>query len=321
MPGDAFPSLLWSLRVLVRSGRRTILVTRTPVEDPRPAFRAPVLPGWIDPRVDCGMGGLAGAAEALTADGHQVLVVQVAPTSPVSPGARLCRGVWELLHEAYLCELSEERTKRFGLGDWLEILGTQRRTGELLVQEGDELFRFRLAQGTIQGFASPSHEGDLQLPKGALLARVRENIVRMLSMPRPKFRFIVDPDAPLTAGREGESDLDGLFRRRLRDRMACPYLTDRIEAHVTETTIPNLKLLAAGARPILLQSLRRPWRSLLDRLRRSFGVLLIDAPQSAGATAGMLAGLTDGVVLLASRAGARSIDFPRSPGPANEVVH
>jgi hypothetical protein len=321
MPNDAFPSVLCSLRALVRSGRRTILVTRTPVEDPRPAFRARVLPGWIDPRVDCGTGGLAGAAEALAGDGHQVLVVQVAPTSPVSPGARPRPGVWELLHEAYLCDLVGERTKQFGLGDWLEILGTQRRTGELLVHEGDELFRFRLAQGTIRGFACPSHEEDRQLPEKALLVRVRENIVRVLSMPRPEFRFIGDPDASLTAGREEESDLDSLFRCRLRDRIACPYLTDRIEAHVTETALPNLKLLAAGAKPILLHSLRRACRSLLDRLSRSFGVLLIDAPLSAGATAGVLAGLTDGVVLVASRAGVRSTNPPGSPGPANEVVH
>lgn len=302
MPNATIPSVLWSLRVLVRSGRRTILVTRTHADD-RTSFRAP---GWNESQVGNDFGGLLGTAEALAAEGHRVLVVQVDPAPPDTPGARPGRGLWELLHESYSCELVNERTKQFGLGDWLEILGTQRRTGELLVHEGDELFRFRLAQGTIRGFACPSHEADHQLPEKALLARVRENIVRMLGMPRPEFRFIEDPDTPLTAGREEESDLDGLFRRRLGDRMAYPYLTDRIEAHVTETALPNLKLLAAGARPILLHSLCRPLGFLLDRLSRSFGVVLIDAPLSAGATAELLAGLTDAVVLVASRAGIRS---------------
>ena len=310
MPNAAIPSVLWSLRVLVRSGRRTILVTTTPTDDRGASFHAPV--GWNESQVGCGFGGLVGTAEALAAEGHRVVVVQVGPAPPDSPGARPGRGLWELLHESYSCELVECRTRRFGLGDWLEILGTQGRTGELLVHEGDELFRFRLAQGMIRGFECPSHEGDHQLPEKALLARVRENIVRRLDRPHPEFGFIGDPDAPRTAGREEESDLDGLFRRRLGDRMAYPYLTDRIEAHVTETALPHLRLLAAGARPILLNSLRRPLGFLLDRLSRSFGVVLIDALLATGATAEMLAGLTDSVVLVARREGIRSAGVRRA---------
>ena len=309
MPNVAIPSVLWSLRVLVRSGRRTILVTTTPADDRSTSFCAPV--GWNESQVGCGSGALVGTAEALAAEGNRVLAVQVAP-APDSPGARPGRGLWELLHESYSCELVEDQTRRFGLGDWLEILGTQRRTGELLVHEGDELFRFRLAQGMIRGFECPSHEADHRLPEKALLARVRENIVRMLGMPRPGFRFIEDPDAPPTAGRDEENDLDGLFRRRLGDRMAYPYLTERIDAHVTETALPHLRLLAAGARPILLHSLRRPLGFLLDRLSRSFGVVLIDALLAQSATAEMLAGLTDSVVLVASRAGIRSAGVRRA---------
>src|SRR5207247_9118853 len=58
------------------------------------------------------------------------------------------RGVVELLEEVYLCDLAGEASRQFGVGDWLEILRAQGRSGELTVREPGAAYAIRVIRGS-----------------------------------------------------------------------------------------------------------------------------------------------------------------------------
>src|SRR5437867_6835468 len=97
----------------------------------------------------------AEAGRALARLGRESVVLvdadQVDPTLHVHFGLRSDRGLSELLREVYLSDLTHEDPFQFGVGDWLEILRGQQRTGELAVREGAELFSLAIVKGLIGG--------------------------------------------------------------------------------------------------------------------------------------------------------------------------
>jgi uncharacterized protein DUF4388 len=76
------------------------------------------------------------------------------------------RGVVELLEEIYLCDLAGDATQHFGVGDWLEILRAQGRTGELTVAEDGDAYAIRLVRG------SPCSISCIEHPNGSRLLDV-----------------------------------------------------------------------------------------------------------------------------------------------------
>src|SRR5262245_43139887 len=52
-------------------------------------------------------------------------------------------GLGELLEELYWVNLAHETPAQFGLGDWLELLLAQRRSGELRVSDASHTFAVR----------------------------------------------------------------------------------------------------------------------------------------------------------------------------------
>lgn len=79
------------------------------------------------------------------------------------------RGLGELLTELYHLDIARETPDQFGVGDWLEILHAQSKSGELLVTDGGERFKLIIAKGQLRSIQMPHHEDDMRL--GQLLLR------------------------------------------------------------------------------------------------------------------------------------------------------
>ena len=70
------------------------------------------------------------------------------------------RGLGELLEEVYHVDLARESPDQFGVGDWIELLRAQTKTGKLEIMEGDEAFSILFTKGRISSlFASRGPTG------------------------------------------------------------------------------------------------------------------------------------------------------------------
>src|SRR5258705_4227718 len=66
----------------------------------------------------------------------------------------LGRGLCEVLDEVYLFDITAEDPMQFGIGDWLEILRAQRRTGDLSIVEDDKRYTVHLVKGVVASISS-----------------------------------------------------------------------------------------------------------------------------------------------------------------------
>ena len=317
-PLQSFVSVATSvLRAFAENGLRKILITSVP-EDSRLALGVPTLTGGAWPRAAHGSAELAQATATALASGEpdSVLIVQASPLRPDIDrlrGIPVRPGLWELIQEAYLCEFANERTAKFGLGDWLEILEAQRRSGDLLVHEEEHAILVRFVRGSIQAIDCPvpGRHGDAAEPEH--VAPVRERIVHTLLASRPECRFtectslhLQDRDGPVS----GLADLIG---ERLRNLLPHPYLADQIERHLIDTPLPNLKRITAGGGGSLTHALRLPLELLLRQLARRFHLVLIEAPTvTSTGLAAMLSGMADATLLVASVTGVDSASLVRA---------
>lgn len=115
----------------------------------------------------------AGLARALARSGRMSVVVvdtdRYRPTIHTHFDVDHQRGLGELLNELYHLDIGRETPDQFGIGDWLEILQAQSRSGELLVTDADEQFRLTLHKGHLRSIQMPTHIEDMRL--GQLLLR------------------------------------------------------------------------------------------------------------------------------------------------------
>ena len=104
--------------------------------------------------------------------GESVVLLDVDSFNPTLHrllGLSARRGLGDVLEEAYLLDIGREDPLQFGLGDWFDILRAQRRTGELVVTEGDHHFSVRFVKGSIYCVIEPGAEEATRL--GELLVR------------------------------------------------------------------------------------------------------------------------------------------------------
>ena len=115
----------------------------------------------------------AGLGRALARSGRQSVCIvdtdRFRPTVHRLFGLENNRGLGELLKELYHLDIGRETPGQFGVGDWLEILHAQSKSGELLVTDGDQKFKLLIHKGRIRSVQMPSHQEDMRL--GALLLR------------------------------------------------------------------------------------------------------------------------------------------------------
>jgi len=260
------------------------------------------------------------------------------------------RGLGELLKELYHLDIGRETPGQFGVGDWLEILQAQSKSGELKVADGEHQFRLLIHKGQIRSIQMPHLKDDMRLGSllvrsqritteqqvsalllqrttarplgevllglgyvdreglsGVLTEQIRESLRRLLALRRPECSFTETAEAylPATSGQQAEPPMHDLVGERVLDKLAeylkRPFLTNQIPGFLMDTPLEKLKVLTSGSTPYTLQDAQyaQPFSRLLERLSRMFDVVLLDSPPVALASpAEMLAGLTDGVVLV-----------------------
>lgn len=115
----------------------------------------------------------AGLARALARSGRLSVVVvdtdRYRPTIHTHFDLDHRRGLGELLQELYHLDISRETPDQFGVGDWLEILQAQGRSGELLVVDDGQEFRLTLHKGQLRSIQMPMLGEDMRL--GQMLCR------------------------------------------------------------------------------------------------------------------------------------------------------
>jgi Mrp family chromosome partitioning ATPase len=126
-----------------------------------------------------------------------------------------------------------------------------------------------------------------------------------LRQPSCRFNETAEPYRPATGGRVPNSPesagIDALVTGTLRDYLESPFLTGQLPAYISDTALPNLKLLSAGSRPSELNGPPqvRAMGLLLERLGRIYDIILIDSAEVGLASpTAALAGLVDGALLV-----------------------
>jgi len=264
-------------------------------------------------------------------------------------GLPVGRGVGELIEEVYLADPMKVDPQQFGIGDWLELLRAQGRSGELLVREDGDAYSVRLVRGSACSITCLEHPNGTRLadllvkrhritpkekedalkvqqeigrPLGevlktlgyatsadmadALQAQLAHRLAKIIALKQPECRFAETAESylPAAGGRPPDAPDEGaveqLVSGRIHHYLRHPYLSSQIPSYLSDTQLPNLKVLTAGRRLRDLQSpgLLEPFGVLLDRLGAVFDLVLVDAPpvSRAGPT-NPLVRLAHGVLL------------------------
>jgi len=293
-------------------------------------------------------------AYALATTGRESVVIvdadAYAPGVHHALGLPHGRGLTDLLEQVYLMDLASEDPAQFGIGDWLELLRAQARTGEFRVEAGEHGYALRFVRGKIVSVAAAGHApemrlGELMIERGwlapeqledalpthegtgrplgevlsalgwitpehldeALRLQANHRLLRLLALPQPRCGFseMAESYLPAVGGRTprvaaGE-EVDTLVQGRFHAALRHPFLASQVPSYLSDTALPNLKALTAGERPCDLLSKRhlRPFAMLLERLGRTFDVVLVDGPPvSLGSPAAPIAALAHGVLLV-----------------------
>lgn len=145
------------------------------------------------------------------------------------------RGLGELLKELYHLDIGRETPDQFGVGDWLEILQAQSRSGELLVNDGDEEFRLTLHKGHLRSIQMPTYGDDMRL--GQLLMRdqriTEAQCESALSLQRSSRRAL--GEVLLGLGYVSREDLGAVLTMQIRESLRRLLALRRPECRFTES--------------------------------------------------------------------------------------
>jgi len=92
-----------------------------------------------------------------------VLLVDADPYKPALHkrfGVENRRGLGNLLGEIYAIDLARENPEQFGIGDWVELLRAQTKTGTLTVRAGNDEFQIVFQRGRITSLSGGSQDQD-----------------------------------------------------------------------------------------------------------------------------------------------------------------
>jgi Mrp family chromosome partitioning ATPase len=114
----------------------------------------------------------ANLGRALAASGRQSIVIvdadQMRPTQYTHHGLDNQRGLAELLDEIYGFDPNQENPEQFGLGDWLELLSVEGRSGRLAITQDQQAYAIMLLKGMVVSILDEHVPEDRRL--GRLLA-------------------------------------------------------------------------------------------------------------------------------------------------------
>ncbi len=181
----------------------------------------------------------AGLGRALARSGRLSVVIvdtdRYRPTLHRLFGLENRRGLGELLTELYHLDIGRETPSQFGIGDWLEVLEAQGKTGELLVKDNGQHFRLTLQGGRIRSIQMPVYDEDMRL--GHLLVRAgritTEQRDRALNLQRTATRPL--GEVLMGLGYVDHDALGGVLTAQIRESLRCLLALRRPECTFTET--------------------------------------------------------------------------------------
>ena len=130
----------------------------------------------------------AGLARSLARSGRTSVVLvdtdHLRPTVHRLFGVDNYRGLGEFLRDIRIFDLRKEDPQQFGLGDWLELLQIQQRSGRLRVVEEGDAFVITLKKGAVVSVADENAPedrrlGNMLIAQGQLNAAQRDNALRL----------------------------------------------------------------------------------------------------------------------------------------------
>jgi len=218
----------------------------------------------------------AGLGRALARSGRQSVCIvdtdRFRPTVHRLFGLENKRGLGELLKELYHLDIGRETPGQFGVGDWLEILHAQIKSGELLVSDGDQKFRLMIHKGRIRSVQMPNHNEDMRL--GALLMRSehitgdqREGALRLQrTTARPLGEVL------LGLGYVDREGLSGVLTEQIRESLRRLLTLRRPECSFSETAEAYLSATSGQQADSSMDDLvgERVLDKLADYLKRPF---------------------------------------------------
>ena len=152
---DPYEPLAGEVRRLVVDGKRRLLITSSGAGEGKSTVTANL-------------------GRALARSGHLNIVLvdtdQMRPTLHTLFGLENQRGLGELLDEIYRFDPSQEDPHQFGIGDWLELLTVEGRSGRLTVAQDDQSFSIMLQKGAVVSIMQEHAPDDRRL--GAMLANL-----------------------------------------------------------------------------------------------------------------------------------------------------
>jgi Mrp family chromosome partitioning ATPase len=261
-PGDRviesyFDSLSASVQEHLQRGVKTIVVTSAGAGEGKSTITS-------------------GLGRALARSGrHSVCIVDTdrfRPTLHRLFGLDNKRGLGELLKELYHLDIGRETPSQFGIGDWLEILQAQSKTGELLIADGDQKFRLLIHKGRIRSVQMAHQQDDMRL--GAMLVRSeritldqRESALRLQrTTARPLGEVL------LSLGYLDREGLSGALTEQIRESLRRLLTLRRPECSFEETAEAYLPATSGqqGEAPRSEPGDERVLDQLADYLKRPF---------------------------------------------------
>lgn len=132
MKTSAFKVLAASLQKLAAQGQRKLILTSAGPAEGKSTIAVNL------------------ARAVARAGRERVILIDADPYKPTvhkQLGLKSPRGLGDLLQEVYGVDLDRENPNQFGLGDWIELVRAQGRTGRLSIRQGKETFWVHFDRG------------------------------------------------------------------------------------------------------------------------------------------------------------------------------
>jgi MinD-like ATPase involved in chromosome partitioning or flagellar assembly len=142
----------------------------------------------------------------------------------------------------------------------------------------------------------------------ALEVQLKECLHRIVTLQSPEYEFRQTAEGyrPALGGRAAakveSNGVNGMITGRFLDYLRQPYLESQIPGYFSDTEHENLKVLTAGS--VTYELADNAFPILIDRLARSFDVVLLDCPPVAiTSPTNLLSECADGVLMVVKAEG------------------
>lgn len=229
LESDYFEPLAGEVQRLVATGKRRLLVTSSGAGEGKSTITA-------------------GLGRALAASGRTSVVIvdtdQMRPTLHTMFGLENHRGLGELLEEIYRFDPSKESPSQFGLGDWLELLAVEGRSGRLNVIQDDQAYAIMLQKGAVVSIVHDRGPDEQRLGQ-VLSSRGRLPAERLESALRTQ-REVQRPlgDVLLTLGLAEYEDVRTALRSQFDERLRSIMMLRRPKCAFVEVAESSLSAYA-----------------------------------------------------------------------------